>query len=580
MRCNSSIYWLVINSLITLLIYFVILWIYPIFEVDTSQVRNINSVYVKADVKPLNGGLTSSVWCRGDTRATRFCRFRNLCYNPSIDEYIFFRGSESVLYGLPHRSRNGSLPYYVADLSSVEELNTHYFTLTYVPLSSSKHLKVNILEEPTLVLKRFKPDNLMHTIHDDLLPVFATLQEICGGADKECFRKFRLAFLDQLEDHHFMQLYGFLLPSHLMLSTQLQKDSIYCFQTAYVGLNKDTTWYNYGYQQPQGPKTVPASSTIIRTFVRFVLENLGMHHELCNESRDSYVVLLSRKATRRILNEDEIVQAVIAEINSKVIVLDDIETNVTHAVRLVACADMIIGMHGAALVLAMFMRPTSALLEMFPYAIPSADYTPYKTLAHIFGQDIEYGVWENRNAKDTVMHPEWPPELGGLTHLTPEERRQIIESVEVPKHLCCTNPQWLFRIYQDTVVDVYSFRQVLRQLYDNAKTKKKIMKHNRDSTRDYYPGPVLNMSCIAVHSLTSHYYLLTWQLPWNVQFLSAETIRYQIVMQNLKESGFTSTIVNETSHIIPVTDLSDKYNIWVMCFMNDTVGNMQWATCP
>ena len=53
-----------------------------------------------------------------------------------------------------------------------------------------------------------------------------------------------------------------------------------------------------------------------------------------------------------------------------------------------------------------------------------------------------------------------PPELnatrlkGGLGHLSEEARTNITEARFVPKHLCCEDPAWLYRIYSDTIVDV------------------------------------------------------------------------------------------------------------------------------
>ena len=41
---------------------------------------------------------------------------------------------------------------------------------------------------------------------------------------------------------------------------------------------------------------------------------------------------------------------------------------------------------------------------------------------------------------------------------------QIISTHTVPKHVCCLDPFWLFRIYQDTFVDVYVRTALFREV--------------------------------------------------------------------------------------------------------------------
>jgi len=63
--------------------------------------------------------------------------------------------------------------------------------------------------------------------------------------------------------------------------------------------------------------------------------------------------------------------------------------------------------------------------------------------------------WEqNRDEGRTVTHPDWPRLLGGVQHLPPDEQKRVQETVPVPPHPCCEDPVWLYRIFQDTTVDV------------------------------------------------------------------------------------------------------------------------------
>lgn len=53
---------------------------------------------------------SSSVYCKGDSRETRVCKFRNLCYSPQIDKWFVAQTNRSVQHGVPiHRHANGLL---------------------------------------------------------------------------------------------------------------------------------------------------------------------------------------------------------------------------------------------------------------------------------------------------------------------------------------------------------------------------------------------------------------------------------------------------------------------------------------
>jgi protein O-mannose beta-1,4-N-acetylglucosaminyltransferase len=51
----------------------------------------------------------------------------------------------------------------------------------------------------------------------------------------------------------------------------------------------------------------------------------------------------------------------------------------------------------------------------------------------------------------TIEYPDRISYFGGIKHLPIAEKNKILESDTVPPHVCCTNPYWLFRIFQDTI---------------------------------------------------------------------------------------------------------------------------------
>lgn len=52
------------------------------------------------------------------------------------------------------------------------------------------------MKGPMFLLNRFKPDNLMHALHDDLLPLFSRYESLCSGDVLSCTNKFLLAYID------------------------------------------------------------------------------------------------------------------------------------------------------------------------------------------------------------------------------------------------------------------------------------------------------------------------------------------------------------------------------------------------
>jgi len=113
-----------------------------------------------------------------------------------------------------------------------------------------------------------------------------------------------------------------------------------------------------------------------------------------------------------------------------------------------------VGMHGSILIMALFLPPGAALVEIFPYGISAENYTPYRKLAGIAELHLQYLPWETHDPRQSVGYPDRPPSQGGLAHLRLEERQAVLDNERVAPHLCCSDPAWLYRIYQDTEIDV------------------------------------------------------------------------------------------------------------------------------
>ena len=116
----------------------------------------------------------------------------------------------------------------------------------------------------------------------------------------------------------------------------------------------------------------------------------------------------------------------------KVMTIDLDTYDLPDIISVVRSSAGLIGVHGSLLAVAMFLPQGSILVELFPYAVNPDHYTPYKTLCHVPGMMIAYRSWANGKRIDSLPHPDWLPEFGGMHHLPLKEQTKIIMQV------CCS----------------------------------------------------------------------------------------------------------------------------------------------
>ena len=420
------------------------------------------------DVSRLVSEAGSSVWCWGTSPEDRMCRFRNLCYLPAAGGFVFFHANSSLHQGVPGDRFSPTL----LELSSVRQHNAQYFNFLDLPAASARHLLrgAALVVRTSLLMNRFHPGNLMHVLHDDLLPMYAALVMIAGrdpatlnvATGRRTSEPFdvQVVFAEGWQPGEFADLYELFSSHSPIYRSQLSPlDRALCFADVFVGLPKDTVWYQYGFHQPQGP--VPDASInglLIRQFTEYVESRLMLNAEdnvQCLSSLpEKYGVLLTRKHNRLILNEMDLALELASKLNMRVLTVAFETHSVAEMIAFVRKSSLLIGMHGSLFALAMFLPPGALIVELFPYAVNPDHYTPYRTLAELPGMSLTYRCWRNMEEANTRTHPDAPWELGGISHLPLSEQEGIKSSVEVPQHLCCRDPSWLFRIYQDTVVNL------------------------------------------------------------------------------------------------------------------------------
>ena len=530
-------------------------------ETDTvTETSNKSEQYV----------LDSSVWCHG--HKDRICHFHNLCFNSKEDDLFMMIGNESVYENIDFVA--GSI---LLDLSSVRNHNVHRKYVGSIPVDISGKLEINWIQETVLLFNRFKPDNLMHVLHDDILPMYLTLKLISMVDGKSCFDntnkpETQLVFFEGWEEGEFSQLYQLFSANPILTKEILKaKGKVICFKDAYTGVSKSTVWYDYGFSKPQGPiENFQVTAREIHSLAEYVLGHLEPSDKKLPTS-SGYLVLLTRKENRQILNEVDLSLEIVKKLGIKVLNLNFEMFKFSKIVKLVHGSKGIIGMHGSLLSLAVFLKPGSVLVELFPYAVNPSHYTPFKTLASIKGMGIVYKAWRNSKFENSVAHPDRPADEGGLGHLSDEDRRQIMEQTEVPPHLCCTDPSWLYHIYQDTVVDIIEVISLIESSLEESD------KYFHQSDISFHPTQVKNVSCALSKNISSSDESTTWQLsvswdiPWTVVLFDTDDVQYEMLVQDMADkSKVKSYIVDKPPLILDLVEES-SYFVWIKCVLNTTL---------
>lgn len=535
----------------------------------------------------------SHAYCHGSSHVDRRCTFKNICYKVDSGQFIFFNDVKSTYHGVPSDRGN---PGFVS-LSSISYHNQ--FLFDYVDVTGnqyetlSKKYLVEWLRGHTYLYGRFKPDNLMHVLHDDLFPLFYSIQ-VTKEEEEEEGKESRIFFFDQWsqnmkekekekEDHldcpvcysaYKSLLQGKIVMNHFTWT----REKLVCMDKVHVGVSRDTIWYDYGFYSPQ--KAVNHESIYLRETITRIFDKMNLLPYKCKLNP---VIIIRRNITRIIVNFERIISLLTQfGLTYKIIDLEN-SNNFTQIIDSIKCARFLIGMHGSGLSLASFLPKGSGVLELFPYAIDPNKYTPYRTLCQRL--DLQYDFWVNLKKENTLTYPDRPIELGGLKHLPLDERNNIETSNSVREHLCCSNSEWLFRINQDTIVDSDSFSQVLMSIVE--KTKRNIEPIVLEETIRYpTPGPVESLKC--TRKLKNG--TISWNSPWNLQFLPSfsSSSTSTVTVDDTEGKGTTSVIyeVNIQSSVTgeksvsytPDTEMtvslfSPQSFIWVRCIGKNAKGS-------
>lgn len=100
--------------------------------------------------------------------------------------------------------------------------------------------------------------------------------------------------------------------------------------------------------------------------------------------------------------------------------------------------------------------------------------------------DIEYLSWRITDISKIVTHPTNESNAGGIIHLSKEKQGRTLNSIEAPPHLCCYDPEFRFRLNQDTLVDINKIIYLLLRTSSTFKNDRKLAKGRRGITNLYH----------------------------------------------------------------------------------------------
>ena len=536
----------------------------------------------------------------------RSCRVKGLCYLHEQQEFILFHGPRTTLHGLPE---NRFLPA-LASVGGVADHNLLHFTYTDVPagalsaLAGGAAANVTWVQGTSVLLYRFKPDNVMHVMHDDVIPLYHTLavhqQQLHPRAapvgiitvDPWPSPSSGAASASTNVSDVLLSLLAHGGP--VVAARELAPTGLVCFQDAIVGITKGTRWYQYGFHTPQGPLPAPGTAVdtrgaSVRGLTRHIADHLlGGGHGVtghgplgCVRGRDDAptcaprgIVVFSRTQNRLVLNEDDLVAGLGQAFGGRSVTVLRMETHTfEEQMAVLRNTGVAVGMHGSALIMAAFLPPGALLVELFPFAVPPEKYTPYKTMAGLPGLGLEYLAWSNKHEDGgaSVAHPDRDAAHGGLGHLPVAEQQAVVATKSVPPHLCCTDPHWLFRIYQDTRVDVPELLGLVA-----AKTSPATWGAAADTAggvgagfTPLSPGPVRGAACHVRAAAAGQVAALvvSFSRPWNLVWLQPVAVAYEVHVDELKEAWETP----DTELAIAHAGLSDHatFTVWVRAVVRD-----------
>ena len=112
----------------------------------------------------------------------------------------------------------------------------------------------------------------------------------------------------------------------------------------------------------------------------------------------------------------------------------------------------------------------------------------------------------------------------------------------VPQHICCKSPYWLYRIYQDTEVNITEIKELIKGALNESRKNvlPKIYKTNTFETDIRLPG-IKNIKCIQSSDKPEGVIWAKWEQLWT----GAKVDSWEVLVNN--DGKIYPTLGNQTS---------------------------------
>lgn len=212
--------------------------------------------------------------------------------------------------------------------------------------------------------------NVFHEINEIIIPLFITT------------RLFKSRVLFVLEDYSpsFVRKYHKVLSqlTSYEIINPAANQSVHCFPGAVVGLKFHGHLALNSSDIPRGLS--------VRNFRQFLRESLNLKYSHVFQIKRPTVMLLSRRTTRRILNEDEIV-AMMEDLGFRVIVVAraKVISNLNVFSNMINSCSVFVGAHGAGLTNELFLPDGAVMVQVDLIGLDWAAATYYGNPARAMG---------------------------------------------------------------------------------------------------------------------------------------------------------------------------------------------------
>ncbi|KAL1546668.1 alpha-1,3-arabinosyltransferase XAT2-like isoform X1 [Salvia divinorum] len=334
-------------------------------------------------------------------------------YVPSDD----LRHNETTVWPYPW---NG---YYVGGVSTVRIVQ---YTSTTPPPPCNFHHHV-----PVVVFSSGHIGNTYHEMSEIIIPLFLTV------------RQFQSRVMFVVEDYipSFISKYNTIL-THLSAHEPMNPatvPAIHCFPASIVGLKYhgilalNSSNIPGGYGMPE--------------FRHFIFDTFGLKTTKVSEITRPRLLLLSRKFTRRILNEDETI-AMIKDVGFQVIVVNRFDNHdlkkLSHVIN---TCNVLLGVHGAGLTYDMFLPAGAVVVQVEPLDLEHYAKVIFADNARSMG--MEY------------LHYKIEEEESSLVKVFGRNSSVITDTASVSKHNGIMNSRNVFYEQQNVKLNLVRFRETI-----------------------------------------------------------------------------------------------------------------------